>query len=587
MKRFVKALSLVIATAALFSGSANAAEFEKYEIETASASLSTTQAGAHADFTTDLRLSEKESRAYAKTENVVVRLPPGLVGNPAQFPTCSTLELGTTPQSSECPQSSQVGSTDVTISGVLNGIFQNQPIYNMPPPAGSAARFGFFAGGFPIFLDARLDPQTDGIVATVEGLPSAAELIEAKTRFWGIPSSPAHDLERLTPQEAFENNGPPSGRKADFPEVPFMTNPTSCGQERHVTFTLTSYQLPGQVRTRTVPFPAITGCGALSFNPTATLAPTTTQATSGTGLDYELSLPTKGLEFGNLNFGSELRRAEVVLPEGMTINPAEAADLGVCTEEDLARETYSSPPGAGCPETSKIGTVEARTPVIDRKPTGSLYLAKPYENPFGSLLGLYMVLKAPERGVMVKVAGEVRTDPVSGQITTVFDDIPELPVATFHLHFIEAARSPLVTPPACGTYTGVSKLGPWSDPAGETTRTSDFAIESGPDHGPCPSGGLPPFRPHLLAGTLNNAAGSFSPFYLRLSRTDAEQEITHFSIKLPPGLSARLAGVPFCPEPSIAGATARKGPHGGEEESSSPSCPAASQIGTTWVGAGV
>jgi hypothetical protein len=85
----------------------------------------------------------------------------------------------------------------------------------------------------------------------------------------------------------------------------------------------------------------------------------------------------------------------------------------------------------------------------------------------------------------------------------------------------------------------------------------------------------------------NNAAGTFSPFDVELTRSDAEQEITLFSIKLPPGEAAKLAGVPFCPEAGIAQAQARKGSHGGEEELESPSCPAASQIGTSWAGSGV
>jgi hypothetical protein len=563
-------------------------EAQEYRIESAEANLSTTQAGGHPDFSTTIRLSEKQGEPYGLTRDVIVRLPPGLVGNPEAFPKCTTLQLGTTTADSECPTDSQVGAMDITLGGDNAGTFHSEPIYNMPAPGGDiAARFGFFAGPFPAILNVRLDPDTESLVATVEGAPAAASFIASTTTFWGVPANPVHDPERLTPTEATSGSGPSGGRKSTLPEIPFMTNPTSCGESRTVTLTARSYQLTGSPSTVTVPFPAITGCEATEFNPSAALAPTTSQGTSGSGLDYQLSFPTKGLEFGNLNFGSELRRAEVVLPEGMTINPSEAEGLGVCSEEDFARETYNSGPNAGCPETSKIGAVEATTPVIDRTPTGSLYLAKPYQNPFGSLLALYMVLKIPDRGVLVKLAGEVKTDPITGQITTVFDDIPQLPVGSFHLHFREGARAPLVTPSACGTYHGISNLDPWSGLTQAVTRSSAFAVDSGPDHGPCPSGGLPSLNPGLLAGTINNAAGSYSPFYLRLSRTDAEQEITRFSIKLPPGLSAKLAGVPFCPDAAIAASAARKGPHGGEEELLMPSCPAASQIGTTLVGAGV
>ncbi len=72
-----------------------------------------------------------------------------------------------------------------------------------------------------------------------------------------------------------------------------------------------------------------------------------------------------------------------------------------------------------------------------------------------------------------------------------------------------------------------------------------------------------------------------------MSRSDAEQEITHFSIKLPPGITGKLAGIPYCPDAAIAAAKARTGPHGGQEELDSPSCPANSEIGRTLAGAGV
>jgi hypothetical protein len=581
----VAGLALAVASNALAAGE----EFDKYALESVSATLSTSQAGAHADFITDFRLNEKSSAPYALTKDVIVELPPGLVGNPGAFPKCTTLQFSTAPISSECPQDSQVGSTDIILGGLLNGTFSKEPVYNMPAPGGSAvARFGFFAGPYPVFLNVRLNPDTNSLVASVENASSGSGLIGSRTTFWGVPADKSHDQERITPFEVLNPTTiPPNGRPSTLPEVPFMTNPTSCGEERQVTFTLRSYPLPQFPTTMSAPFPQIAGCGLVSFSPSASLRPTTSQGTTGSGLDYELDFPTKGMEFASLLYGSELRRAEVILPEGMTLNPSEAEGLGVCSEDDFERETYNSLSNQGCPETSKIGSVEALTPVIDRNPTGSLYLAKPYDNPFGSLLALYMVLKIPDRGVLVKLAGKVTTDPATGQITTVFDDIPQLPVSSFHLHFREGARAPLVTPATCGSHSAISNLTPWSAPDSVLPRANAFSIESGPSHGPCPSGGLPPFHPGLLAGTINNVAGGYSPFDVRLTRTDAEQEITHFSIKLPPGLVGKLAGIPFCSNAAIAAAKARTGVHGGEEELSSPSCPAASEIGHTLVGAGV
>ncbi|HET8954511.1 MAG TPA: hypothetical protein VFN18_02505 [Solirubrobacterales bacterium] len=588
MRRGLLAL-FSLALFALAASSAQAAdEFDKYEIESASASLSSLQAGAHADFTTALRLSaDAEGQAYANTRDVVVELPAGIFGNPEAFPKCSVVQLSTVVEKSECPQDSQVGSIDITISGTINGTF-SEPVYNMPAPGGRfVARFGFFAGLYTVFINVRVDPETQALIAEARSTPAAVALIESVITFWGVPADPKHDPARITPVEARDGTGPPGGRPSTLPETPFMTNPTSCGQERRIEITATSYQEAQAPRTISAPFPQIAGCSALEFSPTTELKPTTGQGTSGSGLDYSLAMPTKGLEFGHLRYGSESKRAEVILPEGMSVNPSQAEGIGVCSQADLARETYDGPPDQGCPETSKIGSVIATTPVIDRDAVGSLYLAKPYENPFGSLIAVYMVLKVPDRGILVKLPGKVTTDPVTGRITTVFDDIPQLPVATFQLHFREGARAPLVTPPACGSYSALSNFSPWAAPGSLLTTSNAFDITSGPDHGPCPTGGLPPFRPSLLAGTVNNAAGTHSPFDVRITRSDAEQEITNFSIKLPPGIVGKLAGIPFCPDAAIAAATARTGVHGGEEELAAPSCPAASEVGHTLVGAGV
>src|SRR6185295_9399661 len=128
MRKF--SISLVSAFAALCAFAAGASaehnlrEPEKYAIESVSASLSSTQAGAHADVTTSIRLNENEGWPYDTTRDVIVELPPGFAGNPEAFPKCSTLQFGTEIENSECPQDSQVGSTDITI---INGTFNNSP----------------------------------------------------------------------------------------------------------------------------------------------------------------------------------------------------------------------------------------------------------------------------------------------------------------------------------------------------------------------------------------------------------------------------------------------------------------------------
>jgi hypothetical protein len=242
-----------------------------------------------------------------------------------------------------------------------------------------------------------------------------------------------------------------------------------------------------------------------------------------------------------------------------------------------------SAPGAGCPNDSKLGTVEIETPLLTQKIHGSIFIAQPHENPFNSLVALYIVAKNPETGVLIKLAGKVEPDPVTGQLTTVFENNPQLAFDHFNFHFREGQQAPLISPPVCGTYNTLARLTPWSEPTASLTDTSPFSITKGYDGGACPTGGVPPFSPRIESGMLNNNAGAFSPFYLHLTRTDAEQEISGFSTNLPPGLTGSLSGIPFCPEADIALARTKTG----AAEQASPSCPGASQVGHTLVGTGV
>jgi hypothetical protein len=193
------------------------------------------------------------------------------------------------------------------------------------------------------------------------------------------------------------------------------------------------------------------------------------------------------------------------------------------------------------------------------------------------------VLRIPKRGVVVTAAGKVELNQETGQLTTTFDENPQLPVADFTFTFHQGATSPLVTPPACGVFTSEGDFTPWSVPLQEHLLTSAFEITSGVDGGACPSSGVAPFAPRLVSGTQGNSAGSYSPFYLRLIREDGEQELTKFTTVLPPGLTGNLTGVPFCPNADIEAARNVSG----AEELEHPSCPAASEIGHTIVEAGV
>jgi hypothetical protein len=373
-----------------------------------------------------------------------------------------------------------------------------------------------------------------------------------------------------------------------------VTLPASCAAPPQITVRADSKLAPGVFEEQSAfaldgggNAAALTGCDSVPFAPKIAASPTSKLAENPSGLNFELKLPNQGLLAPGGIAETEPSKVRFALPEGITLNPSAAEGIVGCTPAQYAAETISSAPGSGCPEASKLGSVTVHTPLLEETLEGSLYLAAPHDNPFESLAALYLVARAPERGVIVKQAGKIELNPASGQIVTTFEGLPPIPFSSFQLHFREGGRAPLVTPPGCGEYQSVGQLFPFSAPAAPSPVNASFQVEHGADGGACPSGGTPPFHPGLTAGTLNNAAGRYSAFNLRLTRTDSEQEITHFSIKLPPGLTGKLAGIPFCPEAGIAQARAREHEGGGAEELASPSCPQASEVGHTLVGAGV
>jgi hypothetical protein len=621
MKRLISTFSATALLAFCFAATATAQfELENFDVTyTNKDGTPATQAGSHPyEMTTKIFPTPKAGYPEFPSgalKDINIDQIAGLVADTTAFPRCKTADfllVDAFHSFSNCPNSTAVGV--VTNNLQLPGITPS-PIFNLEPGPGSVARLGFVVfifGQIVVDIGVKSSGEYNG-TANTNNISQMVAVKRTWFTLWGDPSDPSHDPLRgnclsVTPPgepPAYQSNGNCPGA---VQSTPFLTLPRSCTGSAPTSYVADSWEEPGALLSDTTPDlsdphwlrgsvlthdnaeppnpQGLTGCGKLGFNPAITAEPTTKAAQSPTGLDFSLDVNDEGLANPSGLAESDIRKTVVTLPEGMTANPSLAEGLGVCTEADLARETLASEPGAGCPNASKIGTVEVDSPLIEENVTGSLFIAEPYQNPFDSLLAMYVVIKSPKLGILVKQPLRVEPNPVTGQLTTVAEDMPQLPFSHFKLHFREGARSPLSSPPTCGNHDVKAVLYPWA--GGEPiTTTSTFEIISGANNSPCPKGGLPPFKPGLLAGTISNAAGRFSPFNLRMSREDGEQEITHFSIKLPPGITGKLAGVPSCSDAAIAAATARTGPLGGHEELANPSCPAASQIGRTLAGSGV
>ncbi len=563
-----------------------------------SVDLSSNQAGEHADFLTMFNFNTNaEDGTFGDLKNTAVDLPEGFAGDPQATPLCLASQLVNINGEDECPVESQVGTATVGINLGFGGLlYVTSPLYNMPAQPGDVARLGFNSIIVTSNIAISVKPDGYGLEALAPNLLGAVAISSVAIDTWGVPAEHRHDIWRGVVCGGFGggeckniiNGGP--GFEAETQPIPFLSNPTGC-TETPLTATLNveDYEQRGQFQSRETTLGPLTGCNRERFDPEFTVVPTTTSASVPTGLNVTLKIPQTYGNHGALAT-PHLKNSVITLPEGITLNPSAGAGLGICTPAEYASETATSLPGSGCPQSSELGTVRIKTPVLTEEPSGYIYLAQPYNNPFGepghpsgSLLAIYLVVKDPLRGVVIKAAGKTAPNPITGQLVATFDENPQLPFEEFELSFLQGQTSPFASPPTCGAYTGQAELTSWAEPTEVSFLQNTFSISTGIDGGECPPGGVPPFNPQVIAGTQNNDAASYSPFYLRIIRGDSEQELIKFSTTLPPGLSGNLSGIPFCSEADIEAARQVTG----AQETAEPSCPAASEIGHTIVSAGV
>ena len=546
--------------------------------------------------------------ALAGIRSVALEMPPGLLQNSAVVTAC-TAALFHTPRPSpfeesqsgeSCPDSSQVGTVDVHTKGAAARRFG---VFNLAPSPGVPAELGFAPFGAPIPLAVQIRSGAEGQYALALEAPSIPRFLEIDTldlTLWGTPWGAGHNEERGSclneSRPAFPWAKCSVGSPPNRPRLAYLTMPTDCVHPQTFTATAGSWQQPGVASRAYTPEPAgrplqLGECGSLLFNAQPFGQLTDRKASSSSGFVFNLFDTDEGLTAPSLRVHSQTRRAVVALPDGVTINPSLAVGLGVCTPAQYAAETTAFR-ASGCPNAAKIGKLTVETPLFEEPLEGSIYLAQPdnpaspgpgAENPFDSLLAVYLVAKSTERGILVKIAGKLAPDPTSGRLTASFEGLPQLPYTKLEASFRTGQRAPLATPAVCGPAPTGIELTPWAGGPLGVTSTTVSKIETGIGAGPCPNGAAPPFSPGIAAGSVNSNVGSYTPFYLHLTRTDAEQEITSYSAVLPRGITGRLAGVPFCPDAAIAAARGRSG----SGETAAPSCPAASQIGRTLSGYGI
>jgi hypothetical protein len=638
-RRYVKLLALSLATAALALctlGSVGASAacgphdglpfgiapgcFDATVSADESGAIAATQAGSHPysltskiQFNTSPDPVNGELWPSEQVRNVLVDAPPGLVGDPTVVARCTLDQLAGSLLHSfnpECPPASQVGVATVSASGcpefcidlgpLLRGIFIEQPVYAMVAPPDVPARFAFSVSKSIVNLDASLRSDGDyGLTVSVRNSPEALPVLGTEVTLWGVPADPSHTPQRWCPGTGSPLENHPTCAAGIEPKA-FLRLPTSCSGPLTTTAHLDSWRKPAAFKPDGSPELSDpnwkeasfqghqlsgdpspdapqggTGCDQVPFDPSISADPTSHRADSPTGLSVDIAIPQAQLGDSGAIATSDLKKAVVTLPAGMSVNPSSANGQGACTSAQIDLDGRNTEPT--CPDSSKIGSVTIETPLLEDSLQGEVYLAAQDDNPFKSLLAIYIVARGP--GTVVKFAGHVEASS-DGTLTTVFDNQPQAPVESVHLQLKGGDAAPLINPPTCGSYAVAAQLSPWSGNPPVNLHSS-FAITSGPNGGACPSGGL---SPKLDAGLANPVAGRTGDFVFKLSRGDGEQRLKSLDVITPSGIAAYLKGVPYCPDSALnPGFLAARA---GAIEGASPSCPSASQIGQVTTGAG-
>ncbi len=555
----------------------------------------------------DLGFGEEAGLPAQDIRDLRLQLPSGLIGNPSVLTRCTSAQFAT-PRSSpyepsqsgeSCPDKSQVGTITLR-SGLAGGVARTFGLFNLTAPAGVAAELGAAPFGRPLAFSGQVRNVEGeyGLDLEAQGVSQELAIDAVQVVIWGTPWEASHDGERGDCLKETDPSfpwakcsvGPPQTNRP----LPFLTLPASCQGPLAYRAQVDSWQAPGRWLGDGATTPAQERCDQLHFQTTSFSGPTSNRASTATGFDFNLSVDQEGLTNpdGGIT-GPEVQRAVVALPEGFTINPSMGAGLGVCTPGQYEAETPTSVAGTACPNDSKIGELSFQSPLVVEETTsfeqivkGAIYLAQPFHNPFDALVGVYLVARAPN-GIFVKVAGRLLPDPATGRITALFEGLPQLPYTNLKIHFREGQRAPLATPAACGADVTEVELTPWQDEAAIAPvvehQNFEIHVTQGVGGGPCPGAGPAPFSPGAANGSQNSQAGAYSPFFLHLTRSDTEAEITRYSALLPPGLLGKIAGIPYCPDSDIEAARRETG----TAESEHPSCPAASEIGHTLAGYGL
>jgi hypothetical protein len=525
-----------------------------------------------------------ESEPVAQPKDVGFDLPAGLVGTTVGVARCTMAEVV---NGANCPRNTMVGTaTLIFYVQAVGRVVYTAPVFNIAPGPGEPVAFAFNAAFFPVRMDTSV--LSDGeynVRLTQSDLTGGASFYMASVTIWGDPAEhngPGPDAAaRLVDGSSFlefSGESPPysfggpavekyetTGQEVALPfdeRVPLLTNPSQCSTPLTVSLETDSWEARGVFeeglgKVKEIPAGTATGCGELSFHPSVSMLPDTLEAGAPAGYSFNLRLPQDTEPEGLAT--PDVKRTSVTLPAGTVISPSAADGLGVCSNEAFfgseRGEDEPAKPGK-CPNDSQVGIARIKTPALEERLDGEVYLAAPECEPCtpqdaadGKMVRLFLqVVGEGESGIVVKQELTGRINQQTGQLTVTDAEVPEVPFSELQLTLQGGERATLANPRTCGVVTTTAELEPWSTPfTPNAAPTSSFDIKEN-----CFA---PQFNPSFSAGTTSNQAGGFSPFTLAFGRGDDDEFLNGIQLQMPPGLLGMLSNVKLCGEPQAAEGT--------------------------------
>ncbi len=500
------------------------------------------QAGAHSDVRVRFEVAPQDpSYPYSLPDEaphqLLAEMPVGLVGDPTAASTCSEVQMKAGPNgnSAICPVGAQIGVARVVNTDFVNVIWA--PIYNIDPPKGTPGRFSFNVLGTVVSLNPTIRGGDYGVTVDSGTISQGLAINAADVTFWGVPADPAHDRQRAESGKTllcFPGFGCLGNVPSQSPRRPFLSLPTSCSAEaQSVTGRLDGWESIGDFETLAfssdfddVPF-VFEGCERLPFDPSVNVETTSSKADSPTGLGFDLAIPQG--EAPNGVATSHVKDVSVTLPEGMSVSPAAANGLRACSDEQLGMGDTEP---VQCPAASKIGRVRVDTPLLDEPLSGGVYVGQQQSDDPQSGRMFRMFLVAEGSGVVIKLEGGVKADPITGQLTATFENNPQQPFSSLRVEIFGGSQAALATPATCGTKSVHVHITSWSGKS--IDRQSSFDVACSP--------GLGGFSPSFAAGSVSPVAGAFSPFVVEIAKPDGDSALDGLSVEMPKGVLAKLKG---------------------------------------------